>query len=531
MLLLLCPHSLSFKAMEQHRRRMQLRPATSRANLSGATSGSPQGPKKNAMQALLAFMSFLRSGSLGGSLMHSWRSALDRDGYLYVQKSDIVRACAQMGWRGDVSSLWSCLDITNGRASLEEFGFKEARALALFRDWALKTTGSVKEAWQKLLMLEKMYQRKLRSTGAATDSLNRKAWVYACNKLTQPHMPPFDPSFLFTVLDWEPNGKLQFRDLRFLELWEPVGWLSEQPSPGEALSFKTSMLSKYGNHPVKAWRLCLDLDGNGICKWSAFKQAAERINWKGDCAKAWLGLDRRGLGFITLYEIDEEVAENLALFRRWCFANFGGVAVAFHALDTDGSGSLSEEEFVHVIEASSFKGDAHAAWRSLNLEASDILSEREMDFLDDMELDMLTAYVSATEAADEHEAQQHDIERSDINSPLSDRQSIAASDHAAHEFRPLLSTLESCEELLCSVGLSDSHASSVRVGNLPSLPQILDTSVYLPVQPEAPTTSKAKLVTLAPSLVSANPNLKKDKERLYAGGIPYMSLIGRYLTK
>ena len=513
---------------------MQLRPANSRANLSGTTSVSPQAQKKNAMQALLAFMSFLRSGSQGGSLMHSWRSALDRDGYLYVQKSDIIRACSQMGWRGDVSALWSCLDITNGRASLEEFGFKEARALALFREWALKIAGSIKEAWQRLVFLEKMYQRKLRQTatsgGPSTDSLNLKAWVYACNKLGgQDKAPPFDPKFLFTVLDWEPNEKISWRDLRFLELWEPVGWLSEQPKASEALSFKVSMLSKYGNHPVKAWRLCLDLDGNGLCKWSAFKQAAERINWKGDCAKAWLGLDKRGLGFITLYEIDEEVAENLALFRRWCFANYGGVAIAFHALDTDGSGSLSEEEFVHVIEASSFKGDAHAAWRSLNLEASDILSEREMDFLDDMELDMLTAYVSATEAAEEYEAQQaqHDVERSDLDSPVSERQSIVASE-PSQEFRPLLSTVESCTELVRSLGLqSNPHASSSSLSQL-----LFDASAHLPSQPETVAASKAKTAMMAPSAAApAAGSAQKRDRRLYAGGIPYMSMIGRHLTQ
>ena len=451
--------------------------------------------------------------------MHSWRSALDRDGYLYVQKSDIVRACAQMGWRGDVSSLWGCLDITNGRAALEEFGFKEARVLALFREWALKSTGSIKETWHRCVSLEKMYQRKLKLSAAsgATDSLDRKAWVYVCNRLTG-QAPPFDPSFLFTVLDWEPNGRLVFRDLRFLEIWEPVAWLSEQPSVHEAVSFKTSMLSKYGNHPVKAWRLCLDLDGNGICKWSAFNQAAERINWKGDCAKAWLGLDRRGLGFITLYEIDEEVAENLALFRRWCFANYGGVAVAFHALDTDGSGSLSEEEFVHVIEASSFKGDAHAAWRSLNLEASDILSEREMNFLDDMELDMLTAYVSATEAAEEHEAQ-HDIDRSDINSPLSARQSIAASDQqASQEFRPLLSSLESCTELLCSVGLGDGKQTPQVFADI-CLPRI--AQIPTGAKPVVGKADQTKVRATLPQKPAGSATLK-ESSRLYAGGIPYM---------
>ena len=57
--------------------------------------------------------------------MQTWRSLLDPDGILYVQKSDVQRACAQVGWRGDVSVLWSALDASNGRAALEEFGFKD----------------------------------------------------------------------------------------------------------------------------------------------------------------------------------------------------------------------------------------------------------------------------------------------------------------------------------------------------------------------------------------------------------------------
>ena len=57
--------------------------------------------------------------------MQTWRSLLDPDGSLHVQKSDVQRACAQVGWRGDVSVLWSALDASNGRAALEEFGFKD----------------------------------------------------------------------------------------------------------------------------------------------------------------------------------------------------------------------------------------------------------------------------------------------------------------------------------------------------------------------------------------------------------------------
>ena len=262
------------------------------------------------MQALLAFMSFLRSSSLGGNLMQTWRTILDGDGNLFVQKSDVARACAQVGWRGDVAALWSALDAPNGRAALEEFGFKEARALALFRGWAM-AHGGIKEMWQRLLNLERAYLRK-KGTPKMPDSLDRHGFVHACNKLqssqgTQPGQL-FDANYLFSILDWEPNLKISYKDFRFLENWEPVAWLLEHAEEREARSFKKAVLGKYGNHPVKAWRLCLDLDSTGLCRWTAFNQAAERIQWRGNCAKAWLGLDKQSLGFITLRNIDAEAS-------------------------------------------------------------------------------------------------------------------------------------------------------------------------------------------------------------------------------
>lgn len=484
--------------------------------------------KRNPMQALLAFMSFLRSCSMGGNLMQTWRSLLDPDGILYVQKSDVQRACAQVGWRGDVSVLWSALDASNGRAALEEFGFKEARALALFRSWAYAAAGGIQEIWQRLLSLERGFQRRRRSLlpQQPLDALDRQAFAFAIGRIQAPGKAQVeDPNYLFSILDWEPHGKLQYKDLRFLEFWEPVKWLSEQPDLNVAASFKETVLSKYGNHPVKAWRLCLDMDGTGICRWVAFNQACERIQWKGNCAKAWLGLDRQSLGFITLHNINAEVAENLALFRRWCFATYGGVAIAFHALDADGSGSLSEEEFVTVIQNSSLKGDALGAWNALNLEGSDILSEREMDFLDDMELDMLAAYVSATEAAEQLEAEKHKVEldptrrASTVCTDLR-RHSIISQPQGSDDPSLLLATPESRVELLHNLGLNrESEVGSQSLVSLMTLPSLVDSkSVKFDVEtPAKGSTSLSK----APKMEAVKATCVA-KGKLYAGGIPYM---------
>lgn len=238
------------KARQQHNRRMQLRPLGSKGNATGPGSAT----KKNPMQALLAFMSFLRSSSLGGNLMQTWRTLLDPDGNLRVQQSDVQRACQQVGWRGDVSVLWQSLDASHG-AALQEFGFKEARALALFWTWC-QSVGSVKDAWSKLLGCERGYQRRRRNSVAAlavqvqqsaVESLDREAFVFG---FSQVGSKVEDANYLFSILDWEPRGKLTYKDLRFLESWEPAKWLAEKADQREAQSFKEAVLSKYANHPV-----------------------------------------------------------------------------------------------------------------------------------------------------------------------------------------------------------------------------------------------------------------------------------------
>ena len=237
------------KARQQHMRRMQLRPGSK-----SVATGPGSATKKNPMQALLAFMSFLRSSSLGGNLMQTWRTLLDPDGSLKVLQSDVQRACQQVGWRGDVTVLWQSLDATNG-ACLQEFGFKEARALALFWTWC-QSVGSVKDAWSKLLGCERGYQRRRRnsvaalaqaSTVSAVESLDREAFVFGFSQLNS---RVEDANYLFSILDWEPRGKLFYKDLRFLESWEPPKWLAEKADKKEAQSFKEAVLSKYANHPV-----------------------------------------------------------------------------------------------------------------------------------------------------------------------------------------------------------------------------------------------------------------------------------------
>eukprot|EP00931_Biecheleriopsis_adriatica_P024400 TRINITY_DN15214_c0_g1_i1.p1 TRINITY_DN15214_c0_g1~~TRINITY_DN15214_c0_g1_i1.p1 ORF type:complete len:787 (+),score=156.97 TRINITY_DN15214_c0_g1_i1:217-2361(+) len=427
----------------------------------------------NCMRCLLSFISLLRAKS-EGSLMRSWRTLLDREGKLVVQRPDVVRAGIELGWRGDTNMLWGAIaGEYDAVAPLEALGFKEARSLALFRRWALTNFNSIKGCWSKLLASDKV-RKKERSTSvikislkphdpyAGAPTIEKDHWHTVCDKM---HVgDAFDPSHIWSVLDWEAYGKLGYKDLKFLESWEPSSWILEEIDENESAMFKENLFTKYDGKAVKAWRQCLDGDGNGMCRYHEFVKAADRMKWEGNIARAWLGFDKRKLGFITLREIDEVVAEHLASFRRWCYFAHGGVAVAFEKLDTDGSGNLAEEEFIEIVKEAKFDGDAKEVWRALNPDDVQYLTRAEVAWLDDLEFDVLTAFVEATGNLAKSEAQQRGdtgYERASQGKEDLDSDSDSSTDSASEkdvvkeDDGKLLKTFESRVQMLNIVGMKE----------------------------------------------------------------------------
>merc|ERR1712070_370519 len=59
----------------------------------------------------------------------------------------------------------------------------------------------------------------------------------------------------------------------------------------------------------------------------------------------WVCLDRDYTGSLSFMEFAPEHALDLARFKHWFETTFGSVQNLFKALDTDGNGRLSIEEF------------------------------------------------------------------------------------------------------------------------------------------------------------------------------------------
>jgi len=329
----------------------------------------------HALRSLQAFTSWLRY-HYGCRLFHPWRRGIDNDGSMHVTRLELSTFCKNAGWRGDSNALWHALDSDeSGSTSLDEFAGSEARQLALFRKWTMHKFGNARKLFQALI-------KKCHRTGQSAKMIDKDDFRFACEALGY----QYDPSEVFDILDWEADGDacLTYKELRFLDSWTPVEWLSANPDKAEAAAFKAVLLAKC-KQPLKAWRT-LDDDGSGKVNYKEFAAVAHKIGFRGDLMGAWMALDSDASGYIALTEIDPHCADALAEFRRWANLFFGSVMDAFRALDSDGGGTLSRAEFKKSVTKYNFRGDREELFTMLDTACDGDISVEEMAFLDEWEV-------------------------------------------------------------------------------------------------------------------------------------------------
>jgi len=97
-------------------------------------------------------------------------------------------------------------------------------------------------------------------------------------------------------------------------------------------------------HVVAVWRL-LDADHNMTVGRNEFMQGLRTLGYPYSLDELWLNLDRDHTGSLCFMEFAPEHALDLARFKHWAVETFGSIQNTFKALDTDGNGRLSFEEF------------------------------------------------------------------------------------------------------------------------------------------------------------------------------------------
>jgi len=102
--------------------------------------------------------------------------------------------------------------------------------------------------------------------------------------------------------------------------------------------------NKKHTHVVGVWRL-LDSDKNMVVGKHEFLQGMRKLDYPGCLEALWSSLDRDHTGSLSFMEFAPEHALDLARFKHWAVECFGSVKASFKALDADGNGRLTFEEF------------------------------------------------------------------------------------------------------------------------------------------------------------------------------------------
>lgn len=321
-------------------------------------------------EALNSFRSYLKKNY--GPTYHAWRSTLDLDGSMNLQRIELFKVCRTIGWKGDVRALWQALDYDcSGAAGLEQLDPGCARMLARFKFWAESKFGSKPafHLWRSLDIKGK-------------NRLTPEQFSRACIQLG------FDDRHIKTIvhwLDWKGRNALVHEDLHFLDIWKPPAWLVAEPNYEEAERLKKVMCEKYG-HYLRAWRLVMDKDKTNTCDWNEFVAAARQMKFHGDIAGAWLAIDEDVSGSISLREIDQTSNDILIDFKRWADEEFGSVRSAFKVFDSDQSGELSLTEFSSTVRLYGFQGEEHTLFKCLDSNRQGKLLLTDITFLDNWEV-------------------------------------------------------------------------------------------------------------------------------------------------
>jgi len=319
-----------------------------------------------ARQAVQDFRNFLQQ--LYGPFFRAWRKALDRDCSMTLQRVELYKACRDLGWEGDVRSLWHALDGDNsGITTLEEFDPQSAQQLAQFKQWSEQTWGP-KSSVTMFRALDRYRNQKMKLPDFAREC---KVRGFTGKART-----------LAMWFDWEDKKYLTEEDLSFLDVWRPPAWLFAQPNVEAKDAFCEALLKKHG-HFIKGWRAVMDVDSSNTCNWQEFVEAAKKLDFQGDVPGAWVAFDQDLSGYIQLREIDVASQETLAVFKQWCCQEFGSVRAAFGVFDTDNSGELTFPEFRQACRNYGLVGNLKRLFDCLDCDRGKSLLISEVVFLDD----------------------------------------------------------------------------------------------------------------------------------------------------
>jgi len=348
-------------------------------------AGRGTNPSSRGLQALHSLKQYL--GLHFNCLFGLWCLVLDSNCDGCVTRGHFEKAIETLGWQGSCEVVWRGLDpVDNDRIYLEDLAFQEARQLICFTSWLRSRFGTTSSTGDiDMNGVLKNFGASVRAPWNPKKGCKLRWFQRACAALHS----PVDGGAIFALLDWKQQGRLFKEDMSILNKLKFREYMDASPNYFAASEFKDLLLRSHGKM-LRAWRERLDQDDSGRLKWREFSAAVASLEWDGDAAGAWVALDVNGVGYLTLDTLDPNTYSILSSFRSWAWTSFGSVILAFHGMDVDGEGLLTKFEFGTGVVKNGFKGNLERTWSALNYNGGSVLTPREVVWLDDWELEVMT---------------------------------------------------------------------------------------------------------------------------------------------
>lgn len=370
-----------------------------------------------------------------GSLARCW-SMIDNNRNMFVTQKDFTKQLVALGYdAAELKDLWTVFDRDHtDRITFYHFDPETALDLAHFKHWAHRKFGSIGNLCKifdgdnngKLSLPE--FTLGCEDHGLKERSVIRSIFQMwgSSKKLTEQSYLPLDT-------------------IHFLDTWECGEHLFAEPDHKGKQLFKQALLRKHKNNALAAWRKDIDRDGSMRVNYREFETAYKKIrrqsDFKGefDIAAVWRAFDENYAGWLSLREFDENSHHELARFKDWVTAKYGGTSKlvrgigakqflangveiyavsskkfyatmsksavfargydkksSLHeALGPDGDGNINKEAVSNFFQGEEAKKRIESFFESLDIDNSGWLTEANLRFLNHWDIEQETAEFNA----------------------------------------------------------------------------------------------------------------------------------------
>mmetsp|Transcript_10590 Transcript_10590/g.19567 ORF Transcript_10590/g.19567 Transcript_10590/m.19567 type:complete len:1194 (+) Transcript_10590:224-3805(+) len=352
-------------------------------------------------QGVKGFRTYLKKKF--GSSLAGWR-VLDEDQNGRLSFYEFCNAGRKMGYHGNYQLLWKQMDVDlNGFVSLMEIDPVAGQAIGTFKLHLMKKYGDMLTAWRKGLdtngsgrIEEPEVAACLEKIGLDMDS--KKLFSMLRGKERKGiTLEDFDVDATRRLYTSDETGIMSKANMEFIEDLEGVELEKQAPKSGGATAwrheleardkaewkksvdevnayraglvtvegFKKSLSSRCGSL-LGGWRSALDLDGNGRITFVEFCMALDRLGFYGNVKGLWKELDADKKGYLLFRDLDPDTDAGLSELKDKLRQAYGNILLAWvKALDTGGTGRVSETQFARGCEKVGFSGNVRKLFKGM----------------------------------------------------------------------------------------------------------------------------------------------------------------------